>query len=61
MRRNRNNRRNNVKKERIIMSASSAIVMAALTMTGIYMKDNSVKNKYSVYTIDFTALENNVV
>ena len=52
------NRRNNAKKERIIMIASSAFVLAALTMTGIYMKSNQVENPDDGYTIDFTALEN---
>ena len=53
------NRRNNAKKERIIMIASSAFVLAALTMTGIYMKSNQVETPDDGYTIDFTALENN--
>lgn len=55
----RNNRRNNAKKERIIMIASSAFVLSALTMTGIYMKSNRVDSEDDGYTIDFTALENN--
>lgn len=55
----RRNRRNNAKKERIIMIASSAFVLAALTMTGIYMKSNQVEAPDDGYTIDFTALENN--
>lgn len=56
MRRN-NNRRNNAKKERIIMFASSAFVLAALTMTGIYMKSRNADSLDNGYTIDFTALE----
>ena len=56
MRRN-NNRRNNAKKERIIMFASSAFVLAALTMTGIYMKSRNAESLDNGYTIDFTALE----
>lgn len=55
----RNNRRNNAKKERIIMIASSAFVLSALTMTGIYMKSNRTESEDDGYTIDFTALENN--
>jgi len=56
----RRNRRNNAKKERIIMIASSAFVLAALTLTGIYMKSNQVEPQDDGYTIDFTALEDNV-
>lgn len=53
----RNNRKQNIKKERIIMIASSAFVMAALTMTGVYMKENSVQNQDDGYSIDFTGME----
>lgn len=56
----RKNRRNNAKKERTIMIASSVFVLAALTMTGIYMKSNQTKEQDDGYTIDFTALESNV-
>lgn len=56
----RKNSRNNAKKERIIMIASSAFVLTALTMTGIYMKSNNAEQKDDGYTIDFTALEDNV-
>lgn len=56
----RKNRRNNAKKERTIMIASSAFVLAALTMTGIYMKSNQNQDQSDGYTIDFTALEDNV-
>lgn len=56
MRRN-SNRRDNAKKERIVMLASSAFVLAALTMTGIYMKSRNVESEDNGYTIDFTALE----
>ncbi len=59
MRRN-NNRRDNAKKERIVMLASSAFVLAALTMTGIYMKSRDVESEDNGYTIDFTALEESV-
>lgn len=41
------------------MLASSAFVLAALTMTGIYMKSRSVESEDNGYTIDFTAMENN--
>ena len=39
------------------MLASSAFVMAALTMTGVYMKENSAQNQDDGYSIDFTGLE----
>lgn len=55
MRRNRND---NAKKERIIMIASSAFVLAALTMTGVYMQSKDQESQNDGYTIDFTALEN---
>lgn len=54
----RDNRKQNIRKERIIMIASSAFVMAALTMTGVYMKENSVQNQDNGYSIDFTEIEN---
>lgn len=54
------NSRNNARKERIIMIASSAFVLTALTMTGIYMKSNNEEQQDDGYTIDFTALEDNV-
>ncbi|MCM1062895.1 MAG: peptidoglycan DD-metalloendopeptidase family protein [Eubacterium sp.] len=56
MRRN-DNRKSNAKKERIVMFASSAFVLAALTMTGIYMKAQNVESEDNGYTIDFTAME----
>ena len=41
------------------MLASSAFVLAALTMPGVYMKGQNVESKDNGYTLDFTALENN--
>ena len=55
-RQNRFNK-NNAKKERIIMIASSAFVLAALTLTGVYVKNNSEKTKDDGYNIDFSLLE----
>lgn len=55
----RRNRKNSAKKERIIMLASSAFVLTALTMTGIYMQAQDEESKDNGYTLDFTALENN--
>lgn len=42
------------------MFASSAFVLAALTMTGIYMKSRNAESLDNGYTIDFTALEDSV-
>lgn len=55
----RRNRKNSAKRERIIMLASSAFVLTALTMTGIYMQAQDEQSKDNGYTLDFTALENN--
>ncbi|MCM1056856.1 MAG: M23 family metallopeptidase [Firmicutes bacterium] len=54
------NRKDNAKKERIIMLASSAFVLTALTMTGIYMQAGDEKSQDNGYTLDFTAIEDNV-
>lgn len=54
----RKNRKNNAKRERIIMLASSAFVLTALTMTGIYMQARNEESKDDGYTLDFTAMEN---
>lgn len=54
------NRKDNAKKERIIMIASSAFVLTALTMTGIYMQAGDQKSQDDGYTLDFTAIEDNV-
>lgn len=53
----RKNRKNSIRKERIVMIASSAFVLAALTMTGIYMKGQNEKEKDDGYVVDFTAFE----
>lgn len=45
------------KKERMIMIVSSAFVLAALTLTGVYVKSNSDKQKNDGYNIDFSLLE----
>jgi murein DD-endopeptidase MepM/ murein hydrolase activator NlpD len=54
----RGNRKGNIKKERVIMITSSVLVLAALTMTGVYIKDKSAKVEDDGYSIDFSALEN---
>lgn len=56
----RKNRKDNTKKERIIMIASSAFVLTALTMTGVYMQSRDQESENDGYTIDFSVLENNV-
>ena len=56
----RNGFHNNLKKERIIMTASAVFVLAALTMTGIYVKQSSRSAGDDGYTIDFSALEDAV-
>lgn len=53
----RRNRKNGFKKERIIMIASSAFVLAALTLTGVYMSEQNEQSQDDGYTLDFTALE----
>lgn len=42
------------------MIASSVFVLSALTMTGIYMKSEHTQEQDDGYTLDFTALEDNV-
>lgn len=49
-----------IKRERIIMIASSAFVLAALTMTGVYMNQNNKASIDDGYTVDFGAFENRV-
>lgn len=41
------------------MLASSAFVLTALTMTGIYMQTREEENRDDGYTLDFTTLEDN--
>ncbi|MBE5865913.1 MAG: M23 family metallopeptidase [Lachnospiraceae bacterium] len=53
----RRNRRDSIKKERIIMITSSALVLAALTMTGLYMKGKEMEEQNDGYTLDLAALE----
>ena len=53
----RRNRKNSIKKERIIMITSSVFVLAALTMTGVYLKNLTTKSNDEEYSIDFTELE----
>lgn len=48
--------RSSIRKERIIMLASSVFVLAALTVTGIYVRNNNRAEKDN-YVVDFEALE----
>ena len=48
--------RSSIRKERIIMLASSVFVLAALTVTGVYVRNNTRAEKED-YVVDFEALE----
>ena len=48
--------RSNIRKERIIMLASSLLVLAALTVTGVYVRNNNRSEKED-YVVDFETLE----
>ena len=50
--------RNSIRKERIIMLASSVFVLAALTVTGGYVRNNN-KAERENYVLDFEAIEKN--
>lgn len=54
------NKKQSLKRERVIMITSSAFVMAALTMTGLYMKEKNIEDHGSEYSVDIAKLENNV-
>ncbi|MBQ9122867.1 MAG: M23 family metallopeptidase [Lachnospiraceae bacterium] len=47
----------NVKKERIVMGASAVFVLAALTMTGIYVKKQNQTELNDGYQMDYETLE----
>lgn len=49
--------RNSIRKERIIMLASSVFVLAALTVTGVYVRKNN-RTERENYVLDFEAIEN---
>ncbi len=49
--------RNNLKKEKAVMVASTVLVLSALTVTGIYVRNGKEKEQDGGYTIDFSALE----
>lgn len=50
--------RNSIRKERMIMLASSVFVLAALTVTGVYVRNNN-KAERENYVLDFEAIEKN--
>lgn len=58
--RNNSSRKSAAKRERIIMIVSSAFVMAALTMTGIYMKEKSEQERNDGYSMDLAQLDTNI-
>ena len=58
--RNINSRKKAVKREKIIMLVSSAFVMAALTATGIYLKNKSEQERNDEYNVNFEKPETNV-
>lgn len=45
------------RKEKIVMIVSSALVLTALTVTGIYVRNGSGEEPDGGYTIDFSSLE----
>lgn len=45
------------RKERAIMIASSVLVLSALTVTGVYVRNGKEKAEDGGYTIDFSSLE----
>ena len=54
------NRKNAIKREKAIMITSAVAVMAALTMTGVYMKEKNAQEKQDEFSIDLAQMENNV-
>lgn len=50
--------RDNIRRERFIMISTSALVLTALTVTGVYMRSHNQKSQDKGYSIDFSALEN---
>lgn len=54
------NRKNAIKREKAIMITSAVAVMAALTMTGVYMKEKKAQEKQDEFSIDLAQMENNV-
>lgn len=57
MKTQKNNKKPKMLKERIVMIASSAFVMTALTVTGLYMKDKDAEDHDNGYSIDLSQIE----
>ncbi len=51
------NGRNSLRKEKAVMIASSVLVLAALTITGVYVRNGKEEEQDDGYTIDFSTLE----
>ena len=51
------NENNRIRRERMIMLSSSVFVLAALTFTGVYMRNQTKNSEDKGYTIDFSELE----
>lgn len=57
--RKRNRMRGGAGKERAIMLAASVFVLSALTLTGVYVKENNTKKNDDGYSVDLSSLEKN--
>jgi len=55
----RNGSRGGIGKEKAIMLAASVFVLSALTLTGVYVRGNNVKQNDNGYSIDLSSLEDN--
>lgn len=55
--RKRNRMRGGAGKERAIMLAASVFVLSALTLTGVYVKENNTKKNDDGYSVDLSSLE----
>ncbi|MGL5258608.1 MAG: peptidoglycan DD-metalloendopeptidase family protein [Lachnospiraceae bacterium] len=53
-------KRNNQKKEKALMLASSLLVLSALTLTGVYVKEKSKSNEENII-VDFASLEDKTI
>lgn len=53
----RNRMRGGAGKERAIMLAASVFVLGALTLTGVYVKENNTKKNDDGYSVDLSSLE----
>ncbi|MDE6608101.1 MAG: peptidoglycan DD-metalloendopeptidase family protein [Lachnospiraceae bacterium] len=55
----RNGSRGGIGKEKAIMLAASVFVLSALTLTGVYVRENNVSQNDDGFSIDLSSLENN--